>query len=167
VGLTAAKVLAYAGGRPLVGFDSLEAVARNAPDEALRVAVVADAQRGDVFTTAFARAAAGAPLLRCEPTGVEPAADWAARLVPETFVLGPGLELPRLRGVLPAHVDVLPHGAPGHWPDPNRLPQLAAELWESGRRDEPWFLEPLYLRRSAAEDLWERNAPAPAGRARS
>jgi tRNA threonylcarbamoyladenosine biosynthesis protein TsaB len=147
-----------------VGFDSLEAVARNAPDEALRVAVVADAQRGDVFTAAFTRAAAGAALLRCEPTRVEPLAAWAARLVPRTFLVGPGLDLPWLRGVLPAHVDVLPEGALAHWPDPSRLVQLAAELWQSGRRDDPWFLEPLYLRRSAAEDLWERNAPTPAGR---
>jgi tRNA threonylcarbamoyladenosine biosynthesis protein TsaB len=164
VGLTAAKVLAYAAGRPLVGFDSLEAIARNAPEEALRVAVVSDAQRGDLFTAEFARAAAGLPLVRSAPTRVEPLADWAVRLVAGTCVLGPGLELPRLRLALPGHVHPLPEGAAAHWPDPLRLPQLAAELWQSGHRDEPWFLEPLYLRRSAAEDLWERNAAAPAAR---
>src|SRR4051794_26395153 len=31
IGLTAAKTLAYATGRPLVGLDSLEVIARNAP----------------------------------------------------------------------------------------------------------------------------------------
>ncbi len=43
VGVTAAKTLAYVTGALLVGFDSLEAVARNAPDQASRVSVVADA----------------------------------------------------------------------------------------------------------------------------
>ena len=45
VGLTAAKTLAYATGAPLIGLDSLEAIARNAPTDASRISVIADAQR--------------------------------------------------------------------------------------------------------------------------
>src|SRR4051812_50112110 len=71
IGLTAAKVLAYATGRPLVGLDSLEAIARNAPADALRVAVVADAQRGDLYAADFARPAPGAALVRVAPTRIE------------------------------------------------------------------------------------------------
>jgi tRNA threonylcarbamoyladenosine biosynthesis protein TsaB len=156
IGLTAAKVLAYTTGRPLVGFDSLEAIARNAPADASRVAVVADAQRGDLFTADFARDAPGGPLVRRTPTRVEPLDDWLARLDPATFVLGPGLELGRLRAMLPGHVRALPPGDELHWPDGQRLLCLARDLWKGGRRDDPWFLEPVYLRRSAAEDLWER-----------
>ena len=61
VGLTAAKTLAYALGQPLVGLDSLEAVARNAPADARHVSVVADAQRGDLYAADFARDRAGRP----------------------------------------------------------------------------------------------------------
>src|SRR5262249_23790657 len=43
VGVTAVKTLAYACGKPLVGLDSMEIVARNAPAEALLVAAAADA----------------------------------------------------------------------------------------------------------------------------
>ena len=45
IGLTAAKTLCYATGAKLVGVGTLEAIAHNAPPEALRVSVVSDAQR--------------------------------------------------------------------------------------------------------------------------
>ena len=59
VGVTAAKTLAYVTGAALVGLDSLEAVAWNAPGTALRVSVVADAQRGDVYSAEFMRQRTG------------------------------------------------------------------------------------------------------------
>jgi tRNA threonylcarbamoyladenosine biosynthesis protein TsaB len=161
VGLTVAKVLAYATSRPLVAFDSLEAIARNAPDDALRIAVIGDAQRGDLYTADFARDRPGEPLVRLRPTGIEPLAGWAARLPPGTLVLGPGLQLEGIRGALPLDARALEAGDEANWPDGRRLLQLARDLWEHGRSDDPWFLEPLYLRRSAAEDLWDRKAKGP------
>ncbi len=53
IGLTAAKTLAYAAGKPLVPLDSLEAIARNAPDDARQVVVAVDAQRGDAYLAEF------------------------------------------------------------------------------------------------------------------
>ena len=64
--MTAAKTLAYATGAALVGLDSLEAVACNAPEDALRVSVVADAQRGDVYSAEFARTSVGKILVLCD-----------------------------------------------------------------------------------------------------
>ena len=155
IGLTAAKTLAYAAGAALVGLDSLESIARNAPADVLRVAVVADAQRGDLHTADFARAEPGAPLRNVEPARVEPIARWLGRLAPGTLVLGPGLE--RLVGLLPDSVRRL--DADADRPDGRRLIDLAREAHQAGRRDDPWFLEPLYLRRSAAEDQWEKKTP--------
>jgi tRNA threonylcarbamoyladenosine biosynthesis protein TsaB len=155
VGLTAAKVLAYAFDRPLIGLDSLEAIARNAPGDATRVAVVADAQRGDLYAADFARPAPGAPLERVAPTRIEPIASWTARLVAPTLVLGPGAaRLPSLPAVAVAAEDDA-----AHWPDGRVLVAMAREAHRDGRRDDPYFLEPLYLRRSAAEDQWDRKAP--------
>ena len=153
IGLTAAKVLAYAFDRPLVGLDSLEAIARNAPAEALRVAVVADAQRGELYAADFARDAPGAPLARVAPTRIEPVASWTARLDEGTLVLGPGLA--RLKEPLPLAVRVAGSDE-ADWPSGLRLVELAREAHDAGRRDDPFFLEPLYLRRSAAEDQWDR-----------
>jgi tRNA threonylcarbamoyladenosine biosynthesis protein TsaB len=160
VGVTAAKLLAYAAGRPLVGFDSLEAIAWNAPADALRITVIADAQRGDLYTADFGRDTPGSALVRRRPTGIESLGRWAGRLEPGTLVLGPGLQLEAVRTALPAHAPSLDADDDANWPNAHRLTQLACALWHLGRRDDPWFLEPLYLRRSAAEDQWERNVLA-------
>lgn len=150
IGLTAAKTLAYAAGRPLVGLDSLELVARNAPAEARRVAVIADAQRGDVYAADFARDEPDGPLVRARPTRIEPIDRWLGQFVEGTLMLGPGLER------LGPHLPCTPlRVTPADFPDGHRLVELARDAWATGRRDDPWFLEPLYLRRSAAEDQWE------------
>jgi tRNA threonylcarbamoyladenosine biosynthesis protein TsaB len=159
IGLTAAKTLAYAAGRPLAGLDSLELVARNAPPEALRVSAVADAQRGDLYIADFRRFQPGGPLVRLVPTRVEPLDAWAAALTEGTYVLGPAAALERVAARVPSTAR-LPDDPAAHWPDPHRLADLALEVWRCGRRDDPWFLEPVYLRRSAAEEQWERKAPA-------
>jgi tRNA threonylcarbamoyladenosine biosynthesis protein TsaB len=156
IGLTAAKTLAYTLGKPLAGLDSLEMIARNAPGEELFVSVIADAQRGDLYVANFARAEPGAPLVRTSPTRIESQADWAAGLAVPTLVLGPGLE--RFTSPLPEQARTAP--VEMSWPDGGRLILLARDVWATGRRDDPLFLEPRYLRRSAAEEQWERKQPA-------
>ena len=151
IGLTAAKTLAYAANKPLIALDSLEAIARNAPDDASKVAVAVDAQRGDAYVAEFARGSPDAPLRRLGPTRIEPVEAWANALDPSTLVLGPTLDR-----LLAAWPDVVRLGTPdqGH-PDAARLIPLAREALEAGRTLDPFFVEPIYLRRSAAEDQWE------------
>ena len=96
VGVTAAKTLAYAIGAELIALDSLQAVGRNAPAEALRVSVIADAQRGEIYVADLFRPAPGAPLVPRGETHVESLADWLGRLEPGVLVLGPALESPRI-----------------------------------------------------------------------
>ena len=151
IGLTAAKTLAYAIGKPLVGLDSLDIIARNAPEGPIYVAVAVDAQRGDAYIAEFARTAPGAPLLRLGPTRIEAVEAWSRSLGPGTLVLGPALEK-----LLASWPDTLILGSidQGH-PDPARLIPLALETIEAGRFVDPFFVEPFYLRRSAAEDQWD------------
>ena len=154
IGVTAAKVLAYTLGVPLVGLDSLEVVARNAPPHARRVAVIADAQRGEVYAADFARPSDDAPLDRLGATRIERLEDWLGGLPEGTFVLGSALD--RLRAPLPAGA-ARGDSASGR-PEPANLLALARETWATGRRDDPWQLEPLYLRRSAAEEQWDKRS---------
>jgi tRNA threonylcarbamoyladenosine biosynthesis protein TsaB len=157
VGLTAAKTIAFALGKPLVGLDSLEVLAANAGTDALRVVVVADAQRGDLFVADFVREAAGGPILRVGQTRVEAATDWAARLEPETLVLGPAV---LRRGFVAPGSARLPADPEDHRPEGRRLIPLALAALDAGRLVDPWFVEPVYLRRSAAEDQWDAKAPS-------
>jgi tRNA threonylcarbamoyladenosine biosynthesis protein TsaB len=157
IGLTAVKTLAYAIGKPLVGLDSLEIIARNAPSDALEVSAIADAQRGDVYAADFARNAPGMPLRRTQDTRVVSFADWSAGLSEATLVLGPAAVSGRLAEAVPSFVRH-PDNPDNHWPDPLQMAELARVVWQSGRRDNPWFLEPAYIRKSAAEDQWEARA---------
>ena len=153
IGLTAAKVLAYVRGIPLVGLDSLEVIARNAPRDSPRVAVIVDAQRGEVFSADFRRSSPGSTLVRDRPTSIEPLEAWLARITPDNFVVGPALE--RLKLEWPS--DIRRGEGELGFPDGRHLLELAEEIVATGRRDDPWLLEPNYLRRSAAEEKREAN----------
>lgn len=152
IGLTAAKTLAYAVGRPLFGLDSLEAIARSAPEDARLVVAVGDAQRGDLFAADFARDGPGSPLRRVRPTRLEPLDAWPGSLAPGSLVLGPILG--KAEPSWPPSVV----RAEGH-PDGLRLLEMTRERIVDGRPDPPWFLEPAYVRRSAAEEKAEGIAP--------
>jgi tRNA threonylcarbamoyladenosine biosynthesis protein TsaB len=154
IGVTAAKMLAYALDVPLVGLDSLDILARNAPAHVRHVVVIADAQRGDLYTAEFARDADDDPLGRTTATRIEPQDQWLNRLAEGALVIGPGID--RLRSPLPTRFS---KGDPTtSLPDPSKLLDLARDVWASGRRDDPWLLEPHYLRRSAAEEQWDKRS---------
>jgi tRNA threonylcarbamoyladenosine biosynthesis protein TsaB len=119
--------------------------------------VLADAQRGDVYAASFRRETPAEPLDPMTPTRIIPLADLVAFVPDDAVVLGPALASPRLHAKLaiPASAS-RPETSVADWPDPHCLAGLARDVWQTGRRDDPWYLEPLYLRRSAAEDQWER-----------
>jgi tRNA threonylcarbamoyladenosine biosynthesis protein TsaB len=160
VGVTAAKTLAYVTGAPLVGLDSLHAIGQHAPAGVLRVSVIADAQREELYVADLVRAEPGAALVPLLPTRIEAVGRWLGSLEAGTIVMGPALASPRVRSMaprtsLPADGDVL-------GPSGDALIELAREGMAAGGRENPWLVEPRYLRRSAAEDLWEsriRSAP--------
>lgn len=162
IGLTAARILAYAGGKPLAGLDSLELFARTAPPRALRVSAIATAQRNDLYVRVFGRSLEGARLVPLGPTRIEPLRDWLDRLVPGTYLAGPALALPGVDW--PAGVERSDSGSAN--PDGSALLDMTIEAFEAGRAGDPALLEPHYLRRSAAEDKWDERgrAPAPASR---
>lgn len=153
VGVTAAKTLAYATGARLVGLDSLHAIARKAPSEARSISVIADAQRGEVYVVELIRPMPGmVPIPRGE-TRIEGLASWLGRLESGTVVMGPALDLPRIRSAVPPEaMAAVDH--PGS-PAGEDLLAMADEAIATDRVENPWLLEPLYLRRSAAEDQWD------------
>ncbi len=159
IGLTAARTLAYAAGAVLLGLDSLEAWARTASPEAPRVYVVADAQRGDVYAADFRRGSPRDPLELAIASRIERLADWSQRLERQGLVVGPGLDLPRIRAAIPAGMQIADIR-----PEQNRglaLLELALQLHAAGHRADLWAVEPNYLRRSAAEETWDARGTRP------
>lgn len=155
VGLTAAKTLCYATGAKLIAVGTLDVIAAGARAEATRISVASDAGRSELYTADFRRDAAGS-LQPTRPVEITAAAHWAARLQPGTLVLGPGLRL--YLSAVPAHCTVADESL---W-DPQARLVIALGLrdFRAGRRDDFWFLEPLYLRKSAAEEKRESRGEA-------
>lgn len=149
VGLMSAKTLAYATGCALLAVDTFLAIAVQAPAEALVQDVIADAQQERIYQQRFGRDAAGG-WSALQPLAIVHVTDWLSDLRGDVWVSGPGLELYRSR---------LPAGAlsaeRATWtPSPASLLEVALERWRAGERDDPFIVEPLYLRPSAAEEKW-------------
>jgi len=147
IGVTAAKLFAYAVGADILGVDTLEAIAAAAPEDVTKVSAVMDAQRGQVAARPYERRSDG----WFEPLGPQSLLDirtWLNELPPGIALSGPVLS--KLTDPLPSHVRMLD---PQYWsPRASAVARLAARDYSRGRRDDLWKLVPHYCRRSAAEE---------------
>lgn len=155
VGIMSAKMLAYATGCALLAVDTFAAIALQAPDEVLRLAILADAQQDKVYVQRFARPAAGAAVLPAGHLAIQPLTDWLAQLDGGDWVSGPGVRGHEAR--MPESSRLIPPEQRD--PRPLSLLRLGLARYRAGERDSCWTLEPLYLRPSSAEEKW--HAPSP------
>ena len=158
IGLAAAKMMSYALRIPMVGVPTLEALAYHCMWEGVRLVPMMDAQKGSVYTEEFAWTwESGKPVLHSVcPLRILPRDVLVASLAgTEKTVLLMGDAMQKAADEpLPAGVRL----APIHM----RMPRAAcvglAGLARLARdaADDAMTLEPLYLRRSEAEVLWEK-----------
>jgi tRNA threonylcarbamoyladenosine biosynthesis protein TsaB len=150
VGVTTAKMFAYAVGADILGINTLETIAAVAPDDVAEISVVIDAQRGQLAERRLVRGLDGG----LAPVGIErlvDAGDWLKELerLPAGFAVS-GPVLHKLAERLPAHIRRLDQDC---WsPRAAMVARLAARDYANGRRDDLWTLVPHYCRRSAAEE---------------
>ncbi len=145
VGVMSAKAFAYATGCALVTLETFAVIAAQAPPEARRLAVLADAQQDKVYVQEFEGLTATGPLT------VQPLSVWAAAQLAPVWVSGPGLK--KWAGQLPSHLRPV---EPALWdPQPASVLRLGLERFRAGQRDDVWTAEPIYLRPSAAEEQWD------------
>jgi tRNA threonylcarbamoyladenosine biosynthesis protein TsaB len=150
VGIMSAKIFAFAAGASLIGVDTFSAIAIQSDDEASQVDVLADAQQGKVYVERFQRTGALGTWSPSLPLTILPFSEWLKAWAMSGWVSGPGLELHGHE--LPAESKVVKRECRD--PRPASLLRLGLELYRQGRLDDPWTLEPLYLRPSAAEEKW-------------
>lgn len=151
LGAATAKILSFVIGAAVRGVDTLRVIAAQAPPEAREVVTLLDAGRGEILVGHFRFENAGLPI-GVGPTRLISTVDWLAEPHPEALITGPGL-----RGLverLPAGVAV---GPEVDWePRAATVARLAHADLSRGQKDDPWTLAPVYYRRSAAEEVWER-----------
>ncbi len=148
VGIMSAKTFAYATGCALLAVDTFAALALQAPSSVQRVDVLADAQQDKVYVQSFVRSAEG-----WQPStelAIRRFADWLSAREPSAWVTGPGLL--KWATHLPADV---PRVDASLWePQAASLLRIGLARYLAEEHDDPWMLEPLYLRPSSAEEQW-------------
>ena len=156
IGLAAAKAIAYALSIPLVGVPTLEVLASAFPSPGAVVAPLIDAQKGNAYFALYRSTEQG---LVCEKevvvaspqeitatiseinSSVMIAGDFARKLVAK------GIELPKNATLAPIS-HIMPRAA--------LVAARATIRLENGEGKSPMELEPIYVRRSEAEVLWEK-----------
>jgi len=146
VGIMAATTLAYATGCRLLAINTFDAIGLQASDGP--VDVIADAQQDNVYVQRFGFE----PL----PLTIMPLERWLeSASAANVSVLGPGLETFAVR--MRVCLRILPKET---WnATPLSLLKLGLARLAKGERDDPFSVEPLYLRASEAERKWEALHP--------
>lgn len=145
-----AKALCYAAGARLVAVPSTEVLAAH-PDvspDAADVWVAWDVRHGEVAAARYALRD-GLPV-ELEAPAVLAAEQAARRIEPESLLLGDAVE------AISRHLRRAPHARSDLRPRPEDLLRLARRRIEAGRFDDPFAVQPLYLRPSEAERRWRR-----------
>ncbi|WP_346354861.1 tRNA (adenosine(37)-N6)-threonylcarbamoyltransferase complex dimerization subunit type 1 TsaB [Azotosporobacter soli] len=157
IGLATAKALAYALKIPLIGVSTLEALAYGAATPGALIVPLLDAQKGNVYYAAFGWDANG--LREERAAGVAAIEDILAQLAQEkrpVMVLGEAAVLHRDKILAMKGEGICL--APGHIviSRASSVALLGEMMLQQGLVSDTMALEPLYIRRSEAEVLWEK-----------
>jgi tRNA threonylcarbamoyladenosine biosynthesis protein TsaB len=145
-----ARTLCWQTGARAVGVPTLAALAAGAPADVTDVAAVVDAQRGGVYWAVYQRQSDGS-LLSSHAEAVSPPEDVVPHLGEGTLVIGSGLN---------RYADVFarfPQADESLWlPKAAAVAELGWAMHCRGEYTPADRLEPLYVRRPAPEEVWER-----------
>jgi tRNA threonylcarbamoyladenosine biosynthesis protein TsaB len=153
VGVTLAKTFVYAAGAKLAAVETFRAIAENTP-AAPAANVVADAQRGGLIFGRYVRAGDGGFARDGQLRLVAPD-DVLALINAGDLLTGPGVERlgkPLSVAVPAAHLRL---------PRASIVACLGEAALQAGEAADPWTLEPLYVRKSAAEEKRDAVAGSP------
>ena len=150
IGLAAAKALAYAWNVPIIGVPTLTALAYHFPFD--RVLTMTDAQKNRAYCQMFDRLT---PLDEIKIKPIDEAISEVGLLEGEIIICGDAVD--KIKCELPSNVRFAPPNL--RMPRAVNVGLCALEMFARGKVDNVMNLEPLYIRRSEAEELWERRHP--------
>ena len=148
IGLAAAKALAYAWQIKIIGVPTLNALAYHFSQTSATVMTLIDAQKNSAYVQSFKNAV---PL---DEVTVKPIAEilQAASELDEVILCGDVLN--KIKVELPANVKFAPINS--RMPRAVNVAICGKILLDKGESGNVMDMEPLYLRRSEAEELWDR-----------
>jgi tRNA threonylcarbamoyladenosine biosynthesis protein TsaB len=159
IGLSIAKGLAYATGKPLVGVSTLEAMAFGLPFVPYLICPVIDARKGEVYAGFYKNQ--GQTLLKTSPEMVLSPRDLCQYINEPVLFLGDGIEVYRdfFKQGLKDEAFFVAEGRRG--PVGACVALLAFEKMKEGQTEDIGSIKPRYIRRSEAEIRWGGVETAP------
>lgn len=159
IGLAAAKTMAYALSLPIIGVSTLKALAEHFYGaEALIVSMI-DAQKGNAYVESYEWQ--NGELKIVTPVKVAPIGEIIASCAKKTknVILTGDVVQKKIAGKLELTANVLI--APPHLLMPRAacVAVLGQRELSLGKKDNVMAIEPVYIRRSEAEVLWEKRHP--------
>ena len=149
IGLATAKSLAYAWQIKIIGVPTLQAISYHFPTSSATILPLLDAQKNRAYVQAFK---AGAPVSKIEVKPIDEIVLAAGEIDGEVFLCGDVLN--KIKVELPPNVKIAPVNC--RMPRAVNVALCGKFLLDAGEVSNVMNLEPLYVRRSEAEELWER-----------
>ena len=148
VGVTVAKVFAYAAGANVIALDTFQTVASAVSTHSGFISVGVDAQRGEVAAAILYHTARGLEIIKAP--GLISVADWWKHAEEYDNVLFAGPALEKWSGKAPPHIVLAEES--DWFPKASWAGKLAAKRITPEKFDDVWTLLPIYSRLSAAEE---------------
>ncbi|MBP2651131.1 MAG: universal protein YeaZ [Firmicutes bacterium] len=155
IGLATAKALAYAWQVPLIGVPTLTAMAFGCPVPGAVLAPTLDAQKGNLYVGLY-RGQGDKVIPIREPKVLSCAAAIAEleSLAQPVVVMGEAVKL--YKSQLAASLHLVIAGPHLVMPRAANIALIGLNMLEQGLTHDPMTLAPMYIRRSEAEELWEK-----------
>ena len=153
IGLATAEAMAYSWQCYLHGVDTLKALAYNLQLEGFVLSPVLDAQKGNFYQALYEWR--GGKLVELAPVAVVSADEALARMAAQgkqALLFGECAKL--VKKGLPDFVRVAPKAL--QMPKASSVALLAQDEFDAESDKKIFGLEPYYIRRSEAEELWEK-----------
>ena len=160
IGLAAAKAIAYGLNIPLVGIPTIEGLAWHYPVPGVTVAGFIDAQKGNVYTAHYCWKGSGFDEVKSiEVLSLAEAVDACAKVAGPVVAVGDMVtkklvkmdNLPKNLVIPPKHM-LMPRAA--------NIAMAGLDRLAAGQMDNIMDMEPIYIRKSEAEVLWEKRQQA-------
>ncbi len=149
IGLATAKSLAYAWQIKIIGVPTLQAISYHFPTASVTILPLLDAQKNRAYVQSFKNCQ---PLSKIEVKPIDETVLAAGEIGGEVFLCGDVLN--KIKVELPPNVRIAPVNC--RMPRAANVALCGKFLLDTGETSNVMNLEPLYVRRSEAEELWER-----------
>ena len=149
IGLATAKALSYAWQIKIIGVPTMQAISYHFPTSNAVIIPMLDAQKNRAY---FQKFQACKPLSEIEVKNIDEIVTSAGEIDAEIFLCGEVLN--KIKIELPPNVKIAPLNC--RMPRAVNVALCGKDLIDAGEISNVMNMEPLYIRRSEAEELWER-----------